>query len=146
MGLFRVGSMGAAVAVGLVLVVAAVNSGARTAAPVVLSCTAAAGVPAEQSGALCDALAEVLAEEIAQTSPARPFQRGGAVTEEGLLVRLTVIKATSAQITAELYWQQGAHRGTSGPLSSIAVDGQLSRLWYFSLSRNLLKFSDLMLG
>ena len=114
---------------------------------VVLACKAAEGVSAEQRDALCEALEEVLREELVQASPPRDLRRGEPVSEAEAesSVTLTMIEASPHYMSAQLIWRDGARSGSGGPLSSIVVDGKLTRPWYLSLSRNLLKISGFQL-
>lgn len=130
------GAVAATAALVAVAATMALNPG-----PVALVCDAAKGVPAGQRDALCDALAEVLREQLAQALPVRELRRGAPETPDAPSVTLTVTEAKPHYISARLAWRDGPRRGDGGPLSSIVVDGTLTRPWYLSLSRNLLKTS-----
>ncbi len=116
---------------------------AATRESVSLVCAAAKGVPTAQSTTLCRTLAEVLTAQLAQAQPPRTLDLPRTTPQQGTVISLLVLRAAANHITAELTWQDGGRNGASGPLSSIAVGGKLSRQWYLSLSRNLLSQAGL---
>ncbi len=120
----------------LVAALALVWAQAVSAAPLVLSCQAADGVPGTQAAALCEAVAAVLAK----ADPARAILREGPGPDDA--IEVTVLKAGKRSLTAELAWRAGGVSGQSPPLSVTVSDAILAPHIYRQLAAALLNESD----
>ena len=109
---------------------------AVSAAPLVLVCQAADGVPGAQAMALCEAVISVLSE----ADPAREVVQGAPGADEA--VEVTVLAAGKRSVTAGLLWRARGVSGESPPLSVTVSDAILAPHIYRQLAAALLNESD----
>ncbi len=107
---------------------------AVSAAPLVLVCHAADGVPGAQATAFCEAVALFLSE----TDPVR----GKSGARSGDTIEVTVLAAEKRSLTAALTWRSGGASGQSPPLSVTVSDALLAPHIYRQLAAALINESD----
>ena len=120
------------------IIVALLWAQAVSAAPLVLSCQAVAGVAGKLAAPICDAVASVLSE----TEPARMVTRDSAGPDSAEQIEVTVLAADKQGLTAQLAWRSGGASGSSPPLTLSVTDAILAPHMYEQLAVALLTESD----